>query len=112
MPIHWMRRVCRGANSPEIVARPLARRLQVPVTTRLLAVRRRVRKQGTLSPTERFSNIRGIFSVTTRYDIEGTNIVLVDDVMTTGATASEAARMLRAAGAAKVVVTVVARAVG
>jgi predicted amidophosphoribosyltransferase len=78
----------------------------------MLRCTRLLRKQGTLLPSARFSNVRGAFKITTGYDINDCHVLLVDDILTTGATASEAARVLRRGGAAIVSVAVIARGVG
>jgi ComF family protein len=111
LPMHWWRRCLRGINSPEIVAEAVSRRLRRPLLTRLL--RRRARPpQGSLTPHQRRFNLRGAMSVRSRRSLAGLRVLLVDDVLTTGATCSEAARVLRKAGAADVVVAVLARGEG
>lgn len=112
VPMHWARRFQRGVNSPELMARELARFLGVEVGLRALARRRRTAPQADLSPRQRFRNVRDAFRVRASYDIQGRSVLLVDDILTTGATSSEAARMLKEAGAARVVVAVLARAAG
>jgi ComF family protein len=113
VPMHWRRRLTRGANSPEILAQCLGRRLKVPVA-RLLVRRRHTRPQKDLLPRERFQNVRGAFRLRrfARSLPEGSHVLLVDDILTTGATCSEAAGVLKRAGAAAVAVAVVARAQG
>jgi predicted amidophosphoribosyltransferase len=59
---------------------------------------------------ERFRNVRGALGVRTGYDVRGAHILVVDDIMTTGATASEAARVLKRAGARRVTIAVAGRA--
>lgn len=112
VPMHFWRRIRRGVQPSRILAGQVARSVGVPLAERLLRCRRNVRKQGTLSPDARFRNVRGAFSISAGYDINEKRLLLVDDIMTTGATASEAARVLRKAGAASVAVAVVARGVG
>jgi len=63
-----------------------------------------------LPPTRRFRNMRGAFRVRRPNLVHGARVLLVDDVLTTGATCSEASKMLKQAGAAMVAVAVVARA--
>ena len=65
---------------------------------------------GRLSPIRRFENVQGAFRVRRPGAVQGARVLLVDDVLTTGATCSEAAKMLKEAGAAMVAVAVVARA--
>jgi ComF family protein len=112
VPAHWWKRLIRGVNGPDLLAEALQAAWGVPAAHDLLLCRRRTRKQGMLLPAERRLNVRGAFRVASEYDIEGAQIALVDDVMTTGATTGEAARVLRQAGAQQVTVIVVARGVG
>lgn len=112
VPMHWWRRLRRGVHPARVLAEAVGQRLSIPVTPSLLLCRRPIRKQGTLSPAERQRNVRGAFRTSATHDITDEKILLVDDVMTTGATANEAARMLRRAGAREVTVAVVARGLG
>jgi ComF family protein len=112
VPMHWTRRVRRGVNSPQLLARTLAATLGVPVADHVLVRRRRTAPQASLSPRERAQNVRGAFQTRRHRDLNGARLVLVDDVMTTGATVKEAARSLRRAGAEAIHVVVLARAEG
>lgn len=112
VPTHWLKRLWRGVNGPDLLAEAIAKRLRVPAADDVIRCRRRTQKQGTLLPSERVANVRGAFAFNADYDIVGSHVLLVDDIMTTGSTASEAARTLRSAGAARVTVAVVARGVG
>ena len=109
VPMFWLQRMWRGANAAETVAQSVAGQLGLPLAIGLLVCRRWLRKQSTLKTDERRRNVRGAFRTSWRYNIRGARVLLIDDVMTTGATAQEAARALRAAGAASVVVAAVAR---
>jgi len=110
IPMHWSRRVWRGVNNPDLLADHVARRLGVPVAAHLLKRVRHTHAQASLSPGQRFENVRGAFRALPHRDLAGARVLLVDDIMTTGATASEAAKVLRKAGAAHVSVVVLARA--
>lgn len=112
VPSHWWRRWSRGTSGPELLALVIARRLELPVDLGLLRCQRRTRKQGTLLPNERLENVRGAFAVGSSESLAGRRILLVDDVMTTGATLREAARILLKAGAWSVRVAVLARGTG
>jgi ComF family protein len=112
VPMHWTRRITRGTNPPEVLAEMVARKMRIPVATDLLRCRRKTRKQGMLLPDQRRRNIREAFTVSAAYDIRDTCILLIDDVMTTGATGNELSRVLRRAGARHVSVAVVARGTG
>jgi ComF family protein len=108
-PMHLWRRFLRGVNAPEVIGRGLARVLRLPFQARLLRRTRPTRPMGHLSPSERRTNVRDSMRVRRPALVAGKTVLLVDDVLTTGATAGEAARALLAAGARSVVVAVVAR---
>ncbi|MCI0359513.1 MAG: double zinc ribbon domain-containing protein [Planctomycetaceae bacterium] len=109
VPMFWLQRLLRGNNAAETLALSLARVLRLPIATDLLVCRRWLKKQSTLKSDERRRNVRHAFRVSWRYGIRNARILLVDDVLTTGATAHDAARALRHAGAASVYVAAVAR---
>lgn len=112
VPMHWRRRVLRGTNSPETVADRLGRRLKVPVAPRLLVRQRNTQPQGPLSRTARKANVRGAFRLRRGFAVEDARVMLVDDVLTSGATSNECARTLKRAGAAHVSLVVLGRAEG
>jgi ComF family protein len=112
VPMHWLRKLWRGMNDSELLSEAVAEHLRLPLHNRLLRCLRATRKQGTLLPTERRLNVRGAYGVRRRNKVSGAHVLVVDDVMTTGATANELARILSNAGAARVTVAVVARGVG
>lgn len=92
----------RGYNVPERMAQPLARAVGVPVVTDALTRARSTRRQEGLSLDERLANVAGAFQVARPEAVEGKRILLVDDVLTTGATASACAQALLDAGAQSV----------
>ncbi len=112
IPMHWSRRMWRGCNSPETISERLAGRLRVPLARHLLQRRRRTAPQASLPPTRRLANVRGAFRAIAHPDLIGARLLLVDDIMTTGATVNEAAKMLGQAGASCIGIAVVARAEG
>jgi ComF family protein len=112
IPMHWRRRLVRGTNNPEILAECLGRHLGVPVATGALVRCRNTLPQPHLPPNERFRNVRGALRLAPGCDFRDARVLLVDDVLTTGATCSEAARVLKEAGASAVAVAVLARAEG
>jgi len=109
VPMHWLKRLWRKTNPATTVAQSVARRLNVRCATCVLSCRRILRRQATLTPPERRQNVRGAFRASRRWNIAGQRLLLIDDVMTTGATAHEASRALLKAGAAAVYVATVAR---
>jgi ComF family protein len=110
VPLHWRRRWTRGYNQSEALARALACRLCLPCRPRSLVRVRNTPKQALQTASARQANVRDAFRAPSRPGLAGQSVLLVDDILTTGNTASEAARMLRGAGAARVVVAVLARA--
>jgi ComF family protein len=112
IPMFWFRRWLRGTNSPELVSTLLASKLQVQLSLKGLIRKRNTRPQGTLPPGHRFQNVRDAIGLSPDFAWNEARVLLVDDILTTGATCSEAARVLKKAGAAAVAVAVVARAHG
>jgi ComF family protein len=110
--MHWLRRLRRGANGPEIMAAALARGLRLPLAAGALRRTKLTPRQSESTLKQRLVNQRGSFKVRGRKQIRGRRILLVDDVLTTGATCNAATKALLSAGAAAVVVAVIARAVG
>jgi ComF family protein len=111
LPLHPRRRNERGFNQTEEIARHLARRISLEVRTDILTRNRHTRPQtGMAGAEERRRNIAGCFSVAHPEDIRGRNIVVLDDVATSGATMGEASRMLKAAGARRIIGLAAARA--
>jgi ComF family protein len=97
----------RGFNQAELLAQRVARRLGVPARPRWLARVRATRPQSDLAASERRANVRGAFRASP--EVPGRHVLVVDDVLTTGATLGECARALRAGGARRVGVLTVAR---
>ncbi len=112
IPGHRSWGAARGGWSAATLAAALAKELRLPARGDLLAFQRKIKQQHMLSLSERRANVRGSLRQARGYDISGARVLLVDDVMTSGATVDEAARALHAAGAEQVVVAVVARALG
>lgn len=112
IPMFWARRFGRGTNNPDVLAACLADTLQIPVDRRVLVRHRNTLPQAELPPSRRFQNVRGAFRVRRPAALKDARVLLVDDVLTSGATSSEAAKMLKQAGAAWVGVAVIARAQG
>jgi len=111
VPLHWTRLFGRRFNQSALLAQAIRGAGGPPVAADWLVRRRRTPSQGTLGPLARARNVRGAFALRRGRSVKGKRVVLIDDVLTTGATAEECARVLRRAGAAYVGVLVLARAV-
>jgi len=112
IPMHWSRRLWRGTNSADTLAEQFAARLDVSLAPWLLRRRRRTRPQADLPKSLRRRNMRGAFATGRHDDLAGARVLVVDDVMTTGATCNEAAKALKLAGAGWVAGAVVGRTEG
>lgn len=108
VPSHWTVRRRRGFFSTGRLAEETASALRLPYVN-LLTRPKRGRSQVGLSPQARHQNVRGMFALRRGASVDGRVLCLVDDVMVTGATLTENARMLRGAGAAAVYAAVLAR---
>ena len=108
VPLHWRRRWARGYNQSAALAEALAVKLGLPCHERWLRRVRHTPMQTQQSSAARRDNVRDVFAVYPRVGLRGKRVLLVDDVLTSGSTASAAARTLRGAGAACVVVAVLA----
>lgn len=106
IPLHWWRRLYRGYNQSQILAEQLSGILGIPCYPRALRRLRPTVSQTTLSPSERRLNVVNAFRARGSYPIRDKRLFLVDDVLTTGSTASEAAKALKQAGAREVHVLV------
>ena len=109
VPTHWWRRLKRGFCAAELIGNSLSKLLGLKFSTNLVRAIRPTKKQGTLSTRGRFSNVRGAFGINSKTTFTGQRLLLIDDVMTSGATTSEVARILKQKGAAEVYVAIVAR---
>lgn len=108
VPLHPRRLLERGYNQAEWIARGLAREMNLPIEPFALARRKNTRTQTGLSREDRPSNVNNAFAVDEGDRISGANVLLVDDTLTTGATLSEASRMLVAGGVSTVLPVAVA----
>lgn len=118
VPMYWIRRWIRGLNGPEMMARYYAHQLGIPCLHSLLVRSRSTRAQSSLLVgRERYRNVADAFAIREGRGhsidaIQGRRILLVDDVLTTGATCNELSRILLGAGASGIVVTTLARTEG
>jgi ComF family protein len=98
MPLHKTRLREREFNQAEILSRHLASEFNINLAHALIR-HRLTRTQTELPVNKRFMNVRDSFSVASNYNLKNKNLLLIDDVLTTGATSSEAAYTMKNAGA-------------
>ena len=108
VPLHWTRRWRRGFNQSEVLARALAKELGVRCHPSWLRRTHRTAPQTRQTPAQRRSNVHNAFQARPGLNLADQAVLLVDDVLTTGATAHEAARALRQARPARILVAVLA----
>ena len=102
VPLHWLKKFHRGFNQSELLSRGIQNHFPKPVSTKNLCRVRNTVSQTYLSKTKRQENVHNAFKVRRPGLFAGKSILLVDDVLTTGVTASECARKLKEAGAGRV----------
>jgi ComF family protein len=110
VPLHWTRLFQRRYNQAALLAQAIRSAGGPEVAADWLVRRRRTPAQGHLGPAARERNVRGAFAVQAGRSFAGKRVVVIDDVMTTGATVEECARVLKRAGAGSVGVLTLARA--
>jgi ComF family protein len=110
VPLHWTRLLQRRYNQAALLAQAIRSAGGPQVAADWLIRRRRTPAQGHLGPAARERNVRGAFAIQRGRSFAGKRVVVIDDVMTTGATVEECARVLKRAGAASVSVLTLARA--
>ncbi len=108
IPLNWRRQICRGYNQSELLALEIAHQLGTQVA-RLLRRPHGNRKQAMLDITQRRANVKKVFTARRGADLGGAHILLVDDVLTTGATLNAATEQLRNAGATQISILTLAR---
>lgn len=109
MPTTLLHRLDRGYNPSALLARHLSKRIGKPYLKGILLRRGHPKRQAGLSEDDRRKNVKGTFRVRKGDVLRGKTVLLVDDVLTTGSTLSEAAKELKAAGAKCVLALTLAR---
>lgn len=110
VPLHWFRRLLRGFNQSDLLARELARAYRFEYDPRLLRRTRFTRRQALVPREHRAANVKGAFRLRRYRDVRDAGVLLVDDVVTSGETVNECAKALLDAGAREIWVASFARA--
>ena len=108
MPMHWRKKWERGFNQAELLAEPVARRYGIKLSHNL-ARARYTKAQAGLNEKERQENLKGSLIVNRTGEVSGKRVLLIDDVLTTGATLRAAAAVLKSSGASHVTALTLAR---
>ena len=109
VPLSRRRKLLRGFDQARLLAEELSRRTGIPCEGLLRKIRNNPAQSGTGSPAKRRQNVAGVYCAEAPEKITGRRILLVDDIVTTGATLSECASVLKRAGAAGVCAITLAR---
>ena len=99
VPLHHLKKAERGYNQSEFIVNGLSRKLGIPFTTKAIKRIRYTESQTTFNQVEREKNISNAFKVRSKKKIIGKNILIVDDVITTGSTIRECGKALIEGGA-------------
>ena len=102
IPLHQLKKAERGYNQAYYIAKGVGSKLKVRVSDRAVKRIKYTQSQTTMNLNEREENISGAFKIRNQKTVRGKNILLVDDVITTGATISECGKVLLEAGATKI----------
>ena len=111
VPLHKSRLVKRGFNQSLEIARPVAKKLNIPIEIKRVRRKRQTLTQTDLNAIERKKNVKGCFEIQLKKPLNYRHVVIVDDVVTTGSTINELAKQLKASGVQKVGVWSIARAI-
>lgn len=109
VPISRKRYKKRGYNQSYLIARELARKLKEECDTTSLVKTKNIVEQSKLNKKQREKNIKGVYKITNNKNIRGKNIILFDDIYTTGSTARECSKMLKQAGAKNILILTIAK---
>lgn len=109
VPLSRKRQRKRGYNQSLLLAKEISASLAIPEKELLKKIKDNPAQSKTKSSKERLTNVSGVYSLQSGADVDGKTILLVDDIVTTGATLSECGRILRRAGAEKVFAVTLAR---
>lgn len=109
VPIHKKKWKTRGYNQSELIARKIAKNFHIPIDTKILLKTKNTPMQSSLGKEDRIKNVQSAYKVENQEKIKDKNVLLVDDIYTTGATVKECKRMLQLTGAKKVGIMIIAK---
>jgi Predicted amidophosphoribosyltransferases len=109
VPIHKKRLFERGYNQSELISKEISKRLGIEDFSECLIKNRNTKSQSELSKSERKTNIIGVYSVIDNNNLYNRDIVLVDDIYTTGSTVQECSKILKQNGVKKITILTIAK---
>ena len=108
VPMYLKRKMQRGYNQSELLAKEIARNLEIEIQFNNLIKIKDIAKQSTLSKEQRTKNVKGAYAIKNVEVIKNKKVILFDDIFTTGSTADECSKVLKNAGAKEVAVLTLA----
>lgn len=109
VPIHKKRKAQRGYNQTQLIANKISKCLNIKLCNNVLVKNKNTIAQSKLNKKKRVQNIKGVFKILNSEKIKGKDILLLDDIYTTGSTANECSKILKKAGAKTVGVLTIAK---
>ena len=109
VPIHKKRKLQRGYNQTQLIAKEISKNIDIKLCNNVLIKNKNTIAQSKLNKNKRKQNIKGAFKVLNVQNIQGKNVLLFDDIYTTGSTANECSKILKEAGAKTVGVLTIAK---
>lgn len=108
VPLYKNKKWERGYNQTELIAKDISKRLGLTLNTKILKKVRDTKKQSTLAKAERIENVKDAFSIVNAEKIKGKNIIIFDDIYTTGSTLNECSRILKNSDIGKIAILTIA----
>ena len=109
VPMYKIKKQKRGYNQTELITKKIAKNLELQEDSKVLLKIKNTRTQSKLNEKQRYENIKNVFYIKDNEKIKNKNIILFDDIITTGATINECAKILKQNGAKKVTVLAIAK---
>lgn len=109
VPIHKKRRLKRGYNQTELIAKEICKNVDLELKTNVLIKQKNIVAQSELNKNERIQNIKNAFGIKNVNEIRNKNVLLFDDIYTTGSTVNECSRILKQVGVNKIGVLTIAK---
>ena len=109
IPMHKYKKRLRGYNQTELIAKELSNTLKIPINTKILIKKKNNKTQSTLTKSERTKNVKGAFEALDIENIKNKEILLFDDIYTTGNTLNECSKILKKVGAKSVITLTLAK---
>jgi ComF family protein len=108
VPMHWLKRMLRMYNQASLLGNELSKITNIPINNDILLKTRWTKAQSTLKKNARQKNLQGSFKIMKPELLKGRKVILVDDVLTTGATVKECSKILKKNGVSEIMVLTIA----